>query len=72
MIGAGLTIGGALSNLADRARLGFVVDFVRIGAWPNFNVADAAICGGVVLLALDMVSRQEVEGRMVTEQPDER
>jgi signal peptidase II len=54
LLGAALTIGGAIGNLLDRARHGFVVDFVAIGAWPNFNVADAAICGGVLLLALEM------------------
>lgn len=58
VIGAGLALGGAASNLVDRARLGYVVDFVAIGAWPNFNVADAAICGGVLLLTLDAALRQ--------------
>ncbi|MFM9108667.1 MAG: signal peptidase II [Chloroflexota bacterium] len=58
-VGAGLALGGAASNLIDRARLGFVIDFVSIGAWPNFNVADAAICGGVAVLALDALLRQE-------------
>jgi signal peptidase II len=59
LTGAGLTLGGAAANLIDRARLGYVVDFVSIGVWPNFNVADAAISGGVLLLALDLVTRPE-------------
>ena len=50
-----LPLGGATGNFLDRARLGYVVDFldVRIGAfsWPVFNVADSAICIGVGLLA---------------------
>lgn len=41
--------GGAMGNLIDRIRLGFVVDFVSVGRWPNFNVADSAITVGVVI-----------------------
>ena len=48
-----LVLGGALGNLADRVRLGEVVDFVDVGwklhRWPVFNVADVAITAGVVL-----------------------
>ena len=44
----GCLVGGALGNLIDRARLGYVVDFfdVHLGAWhwPTFNVADSLIC----------------------------
>lgn len=68
-LGAGLTLGGAAGNLLDRARHGFVVDFVAIGVWPNFNVADAAICGGVLLLALDIALHQADEGT-ATERSD--
>ena len=39
----GLQIGGALGNLVDRLRLGHVTDFVDVGTWPVFNVADASI-----------------------------
>jgi signal peptidase II len=46
-IAVGLIAGGALGNLVDRIRLGYVVDFVSVGSWPNFNVADAAITLGV-------------------------
>ena len=49
----GLVLGGALGNLGDRlfrGHGGAVVDFVRVGFWPTFNLADAAIvCGGAVL-----------------------
>jgi signal peptidase II len=48
----GVIAGGALGNLLDRVRLGYVVDFVAVGAWPNFNVADSAITLGIVSLAL--------------------
>ena len=53
-IALGLLLGGALGNLIDRLRLGYVVDFVDIGIgnlrWYTFNVADAAISTAIVLL----------------------
>ena len=48
-----LIAGGAVGNLIDRLRLGYVVDFVAVGSWPTFNLADTAITVGVVLLAVD-------------------
>lgn len=59
--GLALILGGALGNLADRIRLGHVVDFldVFVGThhWPAFNAADSAICTGVGLLLLDLLTR---------------
>ena len=53
-IALGLLLGGALGNMTDRLRLGYVVDFVDIGIggfrWYTFNVADAAISLAIVLL----------------------
>ena len=53
-----LLLAGIVGNVVDRARLGFVVDFidVQFGNWhyPTFNVADMAICIGAGLLILDM------------------
>ena len=46
----GLILGGALGNLADRAREGAVIDFIDPIAWPAFNLADAAIVVGVLAL----------------------
>jgi signal peptidase II len=46
----GLLIGGAVGNLIDRARGDGVTDFVKLPAWPAFNVADMAITFGVVAL----------------------
>jgi signal peptidase II len=46
----GLLLGGALGNLADRAREGAVIDFIDPMAWPAFNLADACIVVGVFLL----------------------
>ena len=47
----GLQLGGALGNLIDRLRMGHVTDFVDVGSWPVFNVADASIVVGIVILA---------------------
>jgi signal peptidase II len=56
----GLQLGGAIGNLIDRVRQGYVVDFVDFGYranwWPVFNVADSAIVVGVALLALNALS----------------
>ena len=52
-------LGGAIGNLVDRVRFGYVVDFIHVywnqHSWPDFNVADSAISTGVVLLLLDML-----------------
>jgi len=52
-------LGGAVGNLVDRVRLGYVVDFVHVywrqHQWPDFNVADSAITVGVTLLVLDVL-----------------
>lgn len=53
--GVGLIIGGAVGNLADRLRLGFVVDFISVGAWPTFNLADSAITIGVASFAFSLL-----------------
>jgi signal peptidase II len=49
-VALGLISGGALGNLIDRVRLGHVIDFLSVGPWPNFNVADSAITVGFVVL----------------------
>lgn len=49
-VAMGLLAGGALGNLADRIRADEVTDFVDVGSWPPFNLADVAITCGVVLL----------------------
>lgn len=49
-IAIGMVVGGAIGNIVDRIRLGYVVDFVGIGSWPKFNLADSMITTGVILL----------------------
>ena len=51
-VAVGLLAGGALGNLIDRVRADAVTDFVDVLSWPPFNLADAAITLGVVVLAL--------------------
>jgi len=55
-LGLALVIGGALGNVVDRVRLGYVVDFIEVYAgthyWPAFNLADSAICVGAGFLLL--------------------
>ena len=54
-IAAGLLAGGALGNLADRIRADAVTDYIAIGSWPAFNLADVAVTAGVLLLALSYI-----------------
>ena len=51
----GLLIGGSLSNLVDRVRLGHVTDFLDLGWWPAFNLADSFIVIGVAILLVALV-----------------
>ncbi len=54
----GMLLGGALGNIVDRVREGAVIDYLKLPHWPAFNVADAAITVGVVIL-LVVVERGE-------------
>jgi len=46
----GMLLGGALGNIIDRVRDGAVTDFIKLPAWPAFNVADMSITFGVLTL----------------------
>jgi len=45
-----------VGNLIDRLRSGYVTDFIDIGIWPSFNVADSAVTVGVIMLAYSLLS----------------
>lgn len=49
-VALGLVLGGSISNLIDRVRLGYVTDFLDLVAWPAFNLADTFIVVGVAIL----------------------
>jgi signal peptidase II len=57
-----LILGGALGNLYDRVRFSHVVDFLEVHIvhyhWPDFNIADSAICIGACLLLIEMLRPQ--------------
>ena len=53
----GLILGGAMGNLFDRMRFGYVIDFLDFRVWPVFNVADSAITIGIAILAWNILRR---------------
>jgi signal peptidase II len=61
----GLLLGGAIGNLIDRIREGAVTDFLKLPAWPAFNLADVAIVAGVLalVLVLERKDEHEADGR---------
>jgi signal peptidase II len=71
-----LVLGGIVGNLIDRMWLGAVIDFIElyIGKyhWPTFNIADAAICVGALLLSIDILKDPKgVEEAHSEERPKE-
>jgi signal peptidase II len=54
-VALGLVIGGSMSNLLDRVRLGYVTDFLDLRWWPSFNLADSFIVIGVLILLATLV-----------------
>lgn len=53
--GIGLMVGGAIGNVIDRIKTGYVVDFFDFRIWPVFNIADAAIVCGVGCIVFTMI-----------------
>jgi signal peptidase II len=54
-VAIGLVCGGSLGNILDRLRLGYVIDFVGVGQFPIFNLADSAITIGIGVLAVCLI-----------------
>ena len=59
----GLVLGGTVGNLIDRLRFGYVTDFIDVGIWPAFNIADSAIVVGVIILAYSLLPLARAEKR---------
>ena len=63
-VAVGLVLGGSISNLVDRLRLGHVTDFLDFDYWPAFNLADTFIVVGVALLFLSFVAADRTSPRV--------
>ena len=59
LTGLALLLAGALGNLIDRARFGYVVDFIKVYWWPTFNLADAWIVIALFLFAWEFLIRED-------------
>lgn len=69
----GLQIGGAIGNLADRIRIGYVVDFIDIGLWPVFNIADSAITTGITgMVILILLTNANISSNPEEQDPPEK
>ena len=70
-VALGLLLGGSLSNLIDRVRLGHVTDFLDFRFWPAFNLADAFIVAGVAVLigALLLADREPRRLKTISAHP---
>ena len=66
-VSLGLQLGGAIGNLLDRMRYGYVIDFIDFKLWPVFNLADMSIVIGVGLLALALLHDPADERNSVVE-----
>ena len=59
----GLQLGGAISNLSDRLAFGSVTDFISVGWWPVFNIADSSIVVGITILIAGIFYREKLSTR---------
>jgi len=65
-------MGGAIGNLIDRIRFGWVTDFIDIGGWPVFNLGDSAIVIGVILILYHFIFRtRKIEAQTPEDAEDE-
>ena len=58
-----MQLGGAIGNLIDRIRIGHVTDFISVGNFPVFNIADASISTGAAVLFLGVLIQERAERR---------
>lgn len=61
-----LILGGTVGNLIDRLRLEHVTDFIDIGVWPVFNIADSAVTVGVIIMVFYLIRLTIAESRRST------
>jgi len=54
-----MILAGALSNLVDRLRVGYVIDFIDFRFWPVFNLADTSITCGIILLFIAIFNQNQ-------------
>ncbi len=64
-IALGLVLGGTIGNLIDRLQFGYVTDFITVGIWPSFNIADSAIVVGTIIFAYSLISSVRSEKHSV-------
>ena len=57
----GLILGGIVGNLIDRLARGYVTDFIDVGPWPTFNIADSSMVCGVIMLALFILFSKRIK-----------
>ena len=58
----GLILGGTIGNLTDRLLFGYVTDFISVGIWPDFNIADSAVTVGAITIAFLLLRLIHAEG----------
>ena len=68
-VAIGMQLGGALGNIVDRFRLGHVTDFIDVGPWPIFNIADSAIVIGMAMMVLYFLYMRDRFAGPPTEEP---
>ena len=66
-----MQLGGAIGNLIDRLRFGYVIDFISIGNFPVFNIADSSVSVGVVVLLLAVWITERKEQKMAVEKAEQ-
>lgn len=71
LLALGLLLGGTMGNFIDRAFIGHVTDFIKVGPWPDFNVADSSLVVGSILLAFNLIRASGTEPQDGTAGPSD-